>query len=174
MLAVLVLHGDTLATTQALALGRNVLVDNDLLETDEVTHVGVATALLRFLRGLLHEADFVGVLSCFSTDALALERTEDIINAPILGKILLVGLLVFLGLVEILACRVNALLGFFDGFALAGVVAWAVCEDSVLNERYAQFTQFAVEPSTDRWREVVLEFVDWMHVSKASTGVTDS
>jgi hypothetical protein len=162
VLTVLVLHRDALAPAESLALGRHILVDENLLETNKVAHVGVAAALLRFLRCLLHEADFVRVLAGIAANALAFEGAEDVVDAPVFGEVFLVGRLVFLCLVEIFACRVDALLGFLDGFAFAGAAtaSGGFGEDAVLDQGYTQVAQFRVEPGSDAGREIVFEFVD--------------
>ena len=83
MLAIIMLHRDALATTETPTIGSNVLINKDLLKADKVAHVSVSTALLRLLRRLLHEADFVRVLAGFGADALAFQGAEDVVDAPV-------------------------------------------------------------------------------------------
>ena len=145
VLTILVLHRDALATAETPTVGSDVLINEDLLQADKVAHVSVSAALLRLLRRLLHEADFVRVLAGLGADTLAFQGAEDVIDAPVFAEIFLVAGTVFLRLFEVFAGGVDAFLGFLYSFAFAGVVVVGrVGEDAVFDERDAQVAEFGV------------------------------
>jgi hypothetical protein len=133
VLPIFVSERDALTTAQPLAIGAQILVDGDLLDTREISHARVPTALFRLLRRLVEEAVLVRVLAAVLVDADALERAEDGIGAVVGGEV--VGVLGQLAAVAVesalrgaeLLARVGNTLGF-------GGVGVGVCEDTVLDE----------------------------------------
>ena len=86
-LAVLVLQREALPFAEALAVGADLLVDEDGLELGKVAHPRVAVALLGLLARVLVPAELVRVLPAVLGNALVLEGAEDVVRAVVLCQV---------------------------------------------------------------------------------------
>jgi hypothetical protein len=160
MLAILVFQRDSLAGTQSFAVGRQFLVDGYAGDVCKVTHAGVATAFLGFLRRAAEEAMFVCVFAAVLFDTSILEGAEDGVWTIVFCQVFLVLCEFGLVIVEFGFCGLELRLCVGDEFGFGGVVGGGVGEDAVFDEEDAEVTKFRVDPVAYGGGEIFFEFVD--------------
>lgn len=150
MLAVLVLHYDSLTASNPASIGGKLLVHHDLIQTNKVAHAGVSAALLRLLIGTLHEAHFVCVLAGIGADTLTFEGAEDVRGTIFLAQVFLVRVEGVARAVQLIPGCFQAVVCICDRLGLGSLgFCGSVCQNAVLHKHNAEVAQFLVDPGLE-------------------------